>query len=60
MATGVTRYSGQDLLAVPAQRKDGRSLSIEFTIQLIRRFSIRVNRRANLQVSLESICRLTR
>ena len=36
MATGVTRYSGQDLLAVPAQRKDGKSLSIEFTIQLIR------------------------
>jgi PAS domain S-box-containing protein len=36
MATGVTRYSGQDLLAVPAQRKDGKPLSIEFTIQLIR------------------------
>ena len=36
MATGVTRYSGRDLLAVPAQRKDGRPLSIEFTIQLIR------------------------
>ncbi|HEU4382290.1 MAG TPA: PAS domain S-box protein [Anaeromyxobacteraceae bacterium] len=36
MATGVTRYSGRDLLAVPAQRKDGTPLSIEFTIQLIR------------------------
>ncbi|HET6922821.1 MAG TPA: PAS domain S-box protein [Anaeromyxobacteraceae bacterium] len=36
MATGVTRYSGRDLLAVPAQRKDGQSISIEFTIQLIR------------------------
>lgn len=36
MATGVTRYSGRDLLAVPGQRKDGRPLSIEFTIQLIR------------------------
>ena len=36
MATGVTRYSGRDLLAVPAQRKDGRPLSIEFTIQLLR------------------------
>lgn len=36
MATGATRYSGQDLLAVPAQRKDGKPLSIEFTIQLIR------------------------
>ncbi len=36
MATGVTRYSGRDLLAVPAQRKDGGPLSIEFTIQLVR------------------------
>ena len=35
MATGVTRYSGRDLLAVPAQRKDGQPLSIEFTIQLV-------------------------
>lgn len=36
MATGATRYSGRDLLAVPGQRKDGQPLSIEFTIQLIR------------------------
>jgi len=36
MATGVTRYSGRDLLAVPARRKDGQPLSIEFTIQLVR------------------------
>lgn len=36
METGVTRYSGRDLLAVPAQRKDGQPLSIEFTIQLVR------------------------
>lgn len=36
MATGVTRYSGRDLLAVPALRKDGTPLSIEFTIQLVR------------------------
>jgi PAS domain S-box-containing protein len=35
MATGVTRY-GRDLLAVPAVRKDGSPLSIEFTIQLVR------------------------
>jgi PAS domain S-box-containing protein len=35
MATGVTKY-GKDLLAVPAVRKDGSSLSIEFTIQMIR------------------------
>jgi PAS domain S-box-containing protein len=35
MSTGVTRY-GKDLLAVPAARKDGSPLSIEFTIQLVR------------------------
>jgi PAS domain S-box-containing protein len=36
MATGATRYGAGDLLAVPAQHKDGRSLSIEFSIQLLR------------------------
>ena len=35
MATGVTRY-GQELLAVPAIRKDGRRISIEFSIALLR------------------------
>ena len=35
METGVTRY-GKDLLAVPAARKDGTALSVEFTIQLVR------------------------
>ena len=35
METGVTRY-GTELLAVPATRKDGKPLSIEFTIQLLR------------------------
>jgi len=35
METGVTRY-GRELLAVPAVRKDGAPLSIEFTIQLVR------------------------
>ena len=35
MASGVTRY-GKDLLAVPAARKDGAALSIEFTIQIVR------------------------
>jgi PAS domain S-box-containing protein len=35
MATGTTRY-GRELLAVPAARKDGSPLSIEFTIQLVR------------------------
>jgi PAS domain S-box-containing protein len=34
MKTGHTRY-GKDILAVPASRKDGAPLSIEFTIQLV-------------------------
>jgi PAS domain S-box-containing protein len=36
MQTGVSRYGSGDLLAVPAVTKDGRSISIEFTIQLLR------------------------
>lgn len=35
MSTGVTRY-GAELLAVPAIRKDGRRVSIEFSIILLR------------------------
>ncbi|HJU10236.1 MAG TPA: PAS domain S-box protein, partial [Candidatus Binataceae bacterium] len=35
MKTGTTRYN-RDLLAVPAIRKDGTRISIEFTIALIR------------------------
>lgn len=32
MRTGKTRYGGGDLLAVPALRKDGERISVEFTI----------------------------
>ncbi len=32
MRTGQTRYGAGDLLAVPALRKDGRRISVEFTI----------------------------
>jgi len=32
MRTGVTRYSVSDVLAVPAIRKDGSRISVEFTI----------------------------
>ncbi len=35
MATGITRY-GKELLAVPAVRKDGTRISLEFTIVLLR------------------------
>lgn len=35
MATGVTRY-GRELLAVPATRRDGTRISIEFTIVVLR------------------------
>ena len=34
MATGVTRYATQ-VLAVPAIRKDGTSMSVEFTVALL-------------------------
>ncbi len=33
MQSGVTRYGAGDVLAVPAQRKDGTRISIEFTVQ---------------------------
>lgn len=36
MATGVTRYGQGELLAVPGQRRDGRPLSLEFSLALIR------------------------
>ena len=35
-ATGVTRYGDGDVLAVPAIAKDGRQISVEFTIVLLR------------------------
>jgi len=35
IATGVTKY-GRDLLAVPAMTKDGRRISVEFSIALLR------------------------
>jgi PAS domain S-box-containing protein len=36
MTTGVTRYGEGELLAVPALHKDGRQISIEFSIQLLK------------------------
>ncbi len=36
MASGHTRYGAGDLLAVPAVRKDGAQISIEFSIQLLK------------------------
>jgi PAS domain S-box-containing protein len=36
MATGESRYGAGELLAVPAVRKDGVRISIEFTITMIR------------------------
>lgn len=35
MARGTSRYGDEDLLAVPATGKDGRALSIEFSIVLL-------------------------
>jgi PAS domain S-box-containing protein len=36
MASGETRYGSGDVLAVPALAKDGRRISVEFTIALLR------------------------
>jgi len=36
MTGGETRYGAGDLLAVPALTKDGRRISVEFTIVLLR------------------------
>ena len=36
MKTGVTTYDGGQLLAVPALHKEGRQISIEFSIQLLK------------------------
>ena len=36
MTTGATRYGEGQLLAVPALHKDGRQISIEFSIQLVK------------------------
>jgi len=35
METGVTQYSGRRLLSVPAIRKDGERISVEFSIALL-------------------------
>jgi PAS domain S-box-containing protein len=39
METGRSRYGEGDLLSVPALRKDGTTISVEFTIVLLRRES---------------------
>lgn len=36
MATGATRYGAGDMLAVPAMTREGRRISIEFSIVLLR------------------------
>ncbi|CEJ11680.1 Sensor protein FixL [bacterium YEK0313] len=36
MATGTTRYGAGDLLSVPAMTRDGRRISVEFSIVLLR------------------------
>ncbi len=36
MSSGQSRYSGGDVLAVPALRKDGSQLSVEFTIMILK------------------------
>jgi PAS domain S-box-containing protein len=36
LETGVTRFGGAETLSVPATRKDGSTVSVEFTIQILR------------------------
>jgi PAS domain S-box-containing protein len=36
MTSGITKYAGGRLLAVPALHKDGRQVSIEFSLQLVK------------------------
>jgi PAS domain S-box-containing protein len=36
MKTGVSRYGDGDLLSVPGLAKDGRRISVEFTIVMLR------------------------
>lgn len=36
MATGTSRYGAGDLLSVPALTKDGRRISVEFTVLMLR------------------------
>lgn len=42
MATGQTKYGAGDLLAVPALTKEGRQISVEFTIVLLHDSSRRI------------------
>jgi len=42
MTTGETRYDDGRLLSVPALRKDGQRISIEFSIQLLKRLDGRI------------------
>jgi PAS domain S-box-containing protein len=50
MATGQSRYGAGDLLSVPALRKDGTRISVEFTIIPFQ----------NAQGQMEGICALMR
>lgn len=35
LETGVTRFGGSETLSVPASRKDGSTVSVDFTIQIV-------------------------
>jgi PAS domain S-box-containing protein len=42
METGITHYDKGQLLAVPARHKDGRELSLEFSIQILKDGAARI------------------
>ncbi|MCF8467629.1 MAG: PAS domain S-box protein [Sneathiella sp.] len=74
MQTGVTRYSAGDLLAVPALRKDGTGISIQFSIlpladpdgkmtgvaAIVRDVTADFNRKRELESALRDCRRATR
>ena len=64
IATGTTRYGTGDVLAVPALTKDGRQISVEFTILLLRDASREITGMAailrNVTARFEEIRRLKR
>lgn len=43
MRTGVTRYADGQLLAIPALHQDGRRISVEFSIQLLKDAGSRID-----------------
>jgi PAS domain S-box-containing protein len=55
MATGHSRYSEGDLLSVPALTKDGRRISVEFTIVILRDSTARFEEMKSLRLRIAAL-----